>query len=349
MRWKATGPVLVALGVFAALAGCSDEDIQCTGVLIGNTCFPETSGCTSDQECLPTGVCLGGTCGQECTSDAMCLNGTVCQAYRCVPDRGGPGEDTIDPPGDTTLQDTVDAIPCQGHVDCDPYDMACIDGFCGKECTQDWHCDDPALECAFYQCVPKGSPGEDAISPPEDTGDCPPKDGAYGALCGCKEQCATQLCVQNFLTGQNTCTQYCTGDVNCPGTDICVMVEQGTSICYYNDAGVTPPSCNPDQAGCFKGMVLSNQLGQCACTVPCVDAAGSCPGGMACHFDQQSNQKVCVAVGAPCSTGQNPCYSGSCLGDGQTGYCTAICNTLADCPGGWSCQDVGDAFACVAP
>jgi len=339
---------ILALALLAALTGCSEEKQWCSGALVGNTCYPDAAECQSDQECLPTGICLSGTCGQECTSNAQCLNGFVCQTYRCIFEPGGPGEDTTNPPEDT-LQDTEAPVPCQSHVECDPYDMACIDGFCGKECTQDWHCEDPELECQFYQCLPKDGPGEDTVDPPEDTGDCPPKDGAYGELCGCKDQCATQLCVQNFLTGQNICTQYCTGDVNCPGTDICVMVEQGTDICYANDAGVTPPSCNPDQAGCFKGMVLTNQLGQCVCTVPCIDAAGSCPSGMACHFDGGSNQKYCVAVGNACATGQNPCYSGSCLGDGLTGYCTAICNTFADCPAGWLCQDVGGQNACVAP
>ena len=342
---RMAAPLILAL--FAAFTGCSDQTIQCSGVIVGGICYPATTGCTSDQECLPTGVCLGGTCGQECTSPAQCLNGYTCQTYRCIPSEG-PGDDTMDPPEDL-LEDTATQIPCQSHVDCDPVDMACIDGFCGKECTQDWHCEDPLLHCDHYQCLPSVGPGNDTIEPPEDTGDCPPKDGAYGALCGCKEQCATQLCVQNFLTGQNTCTQYCTGDVNCPGTDICVLVEQGTSICYINDAGVTPPSCVPEQSGCLKGMVLTNQLGQCTCTVPCIDAAGSCPAGMACHSDDGAAMKYCVMVGASCTAAQNPCYSASCLGDGQTGYCTALCNSNLDCPAGWSCQDVGGANACVAP
>ncbi len=331
--------VILAIALIAVVMGCSEDQIQCNGVLVGNTCFPDTPGCQSDQDCMPTGVCLNGSCGQECTSDAQCLNGYVCQTYRCIPGGGDPGKDTVDPPEDTRvpLQDTpeplldTDApIPCQNHLDCDAFDMACIEGFCGDDTV-----DPPA----------------DTVDPPPDTvGDCPPKNGAYGNLCDCKEQCATQLCVQNFQTDQNTCTQYCTGDINCPGTDICVMVEQGVNICYYNDAGVTSTSCDPDQASCFKGMVLNNQLGQCVCTVPCVDAAGSCPNGMACHFDQSfNNQKYCVAVGDICTVAQNPCYSGSCLGDGQTGYCTAICVTTADCPAGWLCQDVGGPTACVAP
>ena len=280
--------VILATALITVVVGCSEDQIQCNGVLVGNTCFPDTPGCQSDQECMPTGVCLNSSCGQECNSDAQCLNGYVCQNYRCIPG-AGPGEDIVDPPDDT-------------------------------------------------------------VDPPTDTADeCPPKNGAYGDLCECKEQCTTQLCVQNLQTDQNTCTQYCTGDSNCPGTDICVMVEQGVSICYYNDAGVTSTSCNPDQASCFKGMVLNNQLGQCVCTVPCVDAAGSCPNGMACHFDQSFNQKFCVAVGDICTVAQNPCYSGSCLGDGQAGYCTAICVSTADCPAGWLCQDVGGPTACVAP
>jgi len=288
---------ILSFAAFVALMGCSSEEIQCNGVLVGNTCYPAETGCQSDQECLPTGVCLNGTCGQECTSDAGCLNGYTCQTYRCVLVTR-PGADTVDLPADTV--------------------------------------DPPA----------------DTVDPPADVGDCPPKDGAYGDLCECKEQCATLLCVQNFLTGQNSCTQYCTADINCPGTDICVLVDEdpkpaGTSICYYNDAGVTPPSCDPNLAGCFKGMVLNNQLGQCVCTVPCIDAAGSCPAGMACHFDQSVMQKYCVAVGEFCAVAQNPCYSGSCLDDGQTGYCTAICQTAADCPAGWSCQGVEGGSACV--
>ncbi|MBM4372480.1 MAG: hypothetical protein FJ098_12545, partial [Deltaproteobacteria bacterium] len=198
-------------------------------------------------------------------------------------------------------------------------------------------------------CVSAGGPGEDTVEPPEDTTGCPPADGGYGDVCACKEQCATQLCVQNFLTGQNTCSMLCVADSSCPGTDICVTIDPSTKICYANDAGVTPPTCNPDQAGCLKGLVLSNLLGQCVCTVPCTGAAADCPQGMACHFDQGSGLKVCVAVGGFCATGNNPCFSAACLGDGATGYCSAICLGAADCPPGWTCQAVQGGNACVKP
>jgi hypothetical protein len=141
----------------------------------------------------------------------------------------------------------------------------------------------------------------------------------------------------------------CVADANCPGTDICVPVSGTESICYYNDAGVTPPTCSADQSGCFKGLVLTNLLGQCICTVPCTAATADCPAGMACHYDQGAAKKYCVPVGAACTTANSPCYSASCLGDGATGYCTAICLSAADCPIGWTCQGVQGGNACVKP
>ncbi|MBM4372329.1 MAG: hypothetical protein FJ098_11785, partial [Deltaproteobacteria bacterium] len=132
-------PVATLFAVALLQAGCtSDGGVQCFGIMKNNVCYPygsfedTTGGCTSDQECLPTGVCLEGACGQQCTSDAQCLNGYECRTYRCEPRGRGP-EDV------TTPGDTSDAVPCRNHLDCEPLDLACINGFCAAECKEDWH------------------------------------------------------------------------------------------------------------------------------------------------------------------------------------------------------------------
>jgi len=252
----------------------------------------------------------------------------------------------LGPAADLTA-DLGEAIPCDKHVDCAPYAMACIDGFCGRDCTEDWHCGEKG-SCVGYTCHTNDVVTEDDSGSLEDAlpEGCEPTPGPYGAACSCKQECASALCVHNKVTNSAMCTQYCQNPAQCPGSDICVQVEH-TFVCILNDSGQST-SCEPDAAMCYSGDYLQSKLSKCACTSVCTKAA-DCPEGFGCHLI--GVDKYCVSTGEPCSTDYNPCF-GQCAGDPRTGigFCTAICLTSADCPEAWTCQPLAEGVSvCASP
>ncbi len=351
--------VSLSLLILALALACSSETTECNGILVDDTCLEcpgkmvdgacITTECTVDEACLPVAVCLDGVCGQECTKDEDCPGILECALYRCiVAGGGGGGEDVI-------ATDAVDQIPCQKHVDCDPYDMACLDGFCGRECTKDWQCEGTGASCVGYMCESSALPDvtdttqtTDVVGQPDTSlpPGCDPTDGPYGAACHCKQECSSALCIENKITNSAICTQYCQNDAQCPGPDVCVAVD-ATSVCILNDSG-QDTSCDPDLAFCYKGYFLTNKLGKCACTAPCIKAA-DCPEGFGCHA--VGADKFCVSTGETCTTGYNPCF-GECAGNLEVGvgFCTNLCIISTDCANGWTCQPIGQGLnVCASP
>lgn len=357
-------PLTLLVLLLLALA-CSEESTRCDGIKVGNICHEcpgnmvngtcitggtdtITPECTIDEQCLPVAVCLDGFCGQECAKNEDCPGILECVLYRCVVEGGGE---------DLRTEDNAEKIPCQKHVDCDPYEMACIDGFCDRECTKDWQCGGTAAKCVGYMCQAEATPDADAadatqiddITAPPDTSlppDCDPTDGPYGAACHCKQECSSALCIENKITNSAICTQYCQNDAQCPGPDVCVAVNT-TSVCILNDSGQAT-SCNPDEAFCYKAYFLTNKLGKCACTSLCKKAA-DCPEGFGCHV--VGADKFCVSTGETCSSDYNPCF-GECAGDLTVGvgFCTNLCIVSTDCPDGWTCQPIGQGLSvCASP
>ncbi len=336
-------PLLLILSGILALACGNEPKIDdytpCEGELIDGKCVTKQA-CTIDEECLPVAVCLDGFCGHECTVDKDCPGILECVFYRCVVE--GRGEDVA-------VEDAAEKVPCTKHVECDPYEMACIDGFCDRECTKDWQCDGPDMACVGYMCKAVEPPAPDvtdAVTEPDLPPGCDPKNGPYGAACTCAEECSSSLCIQNKRTQSAMCTQYCQNDAQCPGNDICIGL--GTAeVCILNDSG-EPTSCDPNQALCYKGLFLTNKLGKCACTVPCTKAS-DCPDGQGCHV--LGADKVCVTTGETCGSGYNPCF-GECAGDPNSGvgFCTNLCITSTDCPNNWTCQSIGQGVSvCASP
>jgi len=227
--------------------------------------------------------------------------------------------------------------------------MACIDGYCDRECTQDWQCDGEGAVCEGYMCrteepVPDVKDTTEEELPPG----CDPDDGPYGASCSCQQECESSMCIVNKISGFGMCTQLCVNDAQCPGPDICVQAAEQTSVCLLNDAGQAS-SCDPDQAICYKALFLTSKVGKCACTTECLKAV-DCPEGFACHVIG-GGKKVCVSTGEMCSPAYNPCF-GECAGNPQTGvgFCTGICITSADCPATWTCQPLAEGVSvCASP
>ena len=338
--------LFVALLAMAPVCACSSDSNQ-----------PDSKYCSKDSDCLPVGVCMENACGTECTRDNMCPIDQICVLYRCVDLNAG-----------DVIEDTAGKVACKKHIDCDPYELACINGFCDAECKEDWHCEKPGSVCQYYQCtqpsvadVPDARSPEEVVNPedasppddiqvkddkPEDAlpPGCVPTNGPYGAACNCKEECETSLCVYNQVIVAGTCTQFCTNDNQCPGVDVCVIVDE-KGVCVPNDSGQLS-NCNPDMSSCYKGLVLTNKLNQCVCTTPC-NTTSKCPDGFACHADPVNLIKYCISVGEMCKTGWIPCF-GVCAGNpavGQ-GFCTALCVSSADCPDGWTCTQIPEGNIC---
>ena len=361
--------VLVVWFLAAASVGCSSS--SCDGVMVGSQCVPLEEDaltdtgiagheCIRDDQCLPLSVCIAGKCARDCTSDSQCAAGLSCLKYRCI-DPDYP-DDIVDIPE----KDHAQQVPCTTHVECADLDMACIDGYCDRECTEDWHCEDANRVCNHFRCVDAGS--EDIFIPSdvtpqdlpldhfEDSLDlapgCEEKDGKYGDPCLCSLACESKLCVPNKL-GSGQCTVKCNFDSDCPLSDVCIEVQQDAqtfaSVCVPNDSGQAIP-CNetlrnPQTDFCYKTLYLQNQVGQCACATTCVGAS-DCPQGTACHL--LNNQKVCVSVGELCSSANKVCF-GVCAGTGTQGFCTNLCVSNNDCPVAWTCQPVQEGVTVCSP
>jgi hypothetical protein len=239
---------------------------------------------------------------------------------------------------------------CSSGIDCRG-EGACIDGTCRIQCNSDSDCGDPSdWDCKQFQCYstadvspsdsgnPDTKPQQDTKEPPTDTGNpgpnCTSKKAPYGATCYCKEDCLSNLCLGDIAAGKGFCTEECFISDNCPLTDWCYASPDGVKVCVKNDAGA------PCNQGCLSSITLTNQMGQCVCTVPCASAA-QCPGTMACSLVSLGSSpiKACVPIGDLCNpqSGASPCY-GICFPDlSNTFFCTATCTSFTDCPDGFQC------------
>ncbi len=340
----------------------------CSGNIIGDVCFERSINsvigqpCGNHVDCKSQAACIQGTCQQECTQDWQCVAPLVCDHWRCLdssattdtksPDPGSPPEDSA---GTDTVEDTApqgDSIvgkECTFHSDCEGV-AACLDGKCSVECQSDEDCGEPAdWDCIQFQCIglgpadagpsDPGKPSDPGTTEPDDTKpskDLPPKctekAAPYGTNCFCKEDCISSMCLGDVEAGKGFCTEECFTSSNCPGTDWCAGLPDGTKVCVKNDAGA------PCAQGCLSGTTLVNQQGKCVCTVPCEDAS-QCPSSMACAQVSGAG-KVCVPIGAVCdpNTGSSPCFGVCWPNLSNTWFCTAECASLTDCPAGFTCH-----------
>ncbi|GMV43700.1 MAG: hypothetical protein AMXMBFR64_54160 [Myxococcales bacterium] len=319
--------------------------------------------CTNNLQCGDL-ACIGGFCSVQCKDDKDCPGAQVCHKLVCADPQGDTGQDAavaLDAgPGATEDEGLPDGgqpdagtppKKCSQHVDCAPAG-ACVGGWCTKECDEDWECgDEPGWECTNFLCLfsdpfapdtgPDVKPPVDTgpdVKPQTDTGP-PPKSG-YGVPCGSKEECQSGLCVQNQATGGGTCTMLCGKPSDCPGKDACIVVQQGTNICYPSDSG---KSCPAPPSACVAGLSLSNPKGACVCTVEC-ETAADCQTSAACSQWQVggSTMKLCTPIGLPCKvSGTNPkgdvCHQLCYPITATSGACSAQCATSLDCPAGYKC------------
>jgi hypothetical protein len=288
---------------------------------VTNNCDPDAGQCwtTDDGDC-------GGTGAPPCLGD-LCLNSGYCSTL-C---------DTIP---DCTGDNCGDPSTCPAGYDlCEPIGLG--DDLFTYACLIDNSCDS-SVDCEDgYTCgVALGS--DDTL-----VGQCMPPEGsdALGSSCSLSQQCISGWCIDGH------CTEVCADDSNCIGDTagkcgvISFCIEEQGNECILSD-GI--PMCQ-----WFPG---SND--------PCTGDA-SCPAGEACDYyvgtDEVTVEKLCTtAVCDPADTGcqdtneacgdtGDPCFNGLCL---TTGYCSALCDSSADCPtemicGGMSVTDDSVTGVCI--
>jgi hypothetical protein len=145
----------------------------------------------------------------------------------------------------------------------------------------------------------------------------------------------------------------CVGDGDCVAPATC---DPDTHTCTGNGTTFEACSaCNPQNNGseCGTGgnCIVSGTTGYCSRA--CGQNGATCPSG----FDCVSNECVpplgCTSYlavyGASCFKDDTCKYAlkgGVCLGSEESGYCSAGCQTSADCPWSWTCSS---SSFCVPP
>ncbi len=127
-----------------------------------------------------------------------------------------------------------------------------------------------------------------------------------------------------------------------------------TDVCsvYPGAAGSQGSSCT-SSATCTNSRVCEGAVGSTTkiCTQDCTAAGQSCPSGYSCQAST-SGFACLPIVGAPdlckfCASGQD-CSTGNCLTDGNgLNWCSATCQTAANCGAGFQCQVISGTGYCV--
>ena len=249
--------------------GCDGIDIDCDRIIDEDAECPPGAACVdgecrdpcSNNECAPGLQCVNGVCvdrcfgvecpaGQVCEGEGLCVDpcaDVVCgMNERCVDGSCGPDDcsHTGCPEGQLCGEDGCFGHPCAG-VECPPQtfcrDGECIDSCAALSCPLDEDCIDGM--CVPDPCHGVSCPGGICID-----GSC----GENECGDGCDEDA---VCVDGQCVGDP-----CQG-LECPPGERCVIGENGTAQCVYDeapttmeatdagaapeDAGVSPPDMNP--------------------------------------------------------------------------------------------------------
>jgi hypothetical protein len=147
--------------------------------------------------------------------------------------------------------------------------------------------------------------------------------------------------------------QPCTTDGDCIVGQTCLTEEQGFPGGYCTSEDCETDGC-PDGSECFN-FPVTGQDGT-ICLLLC-DYNNECSRIEYDCFDVD-NEQVCLpgdgaggeqppagAVGASC-TDDPQCDEGVCLNNLPSGYCSALCDSDADCPTGAHCEQIGTEGFC---
>ncbi|MFN3201202.1 MAG: hypothetical protein ACE366_22570 [Bradymonadia bacterium] len=294
--------------------------------------------CRRNAECPLPLLCIDNECALECRIDRDCEDGERCVDNLCTGGEGGQGGAGGVPQGGMGGDGGMGGVPQGG------------DGGAGG-----------------MGGVPQGGMGGEPM------GGMMMGDGQYGDRCDGAAQCESGFCVENKRTGQRQCTIGCANANSCPGTDLCLGAQSPeggiVNVCFPNDTGL--PCGGPGDV-CVSGFCLqvpgSTELSWFTpppvCSAPCENDF-KCPQGYRCLPVNTDNgmQNLCapnVDVRV-CPQGNNAACAGVCPGGGNggcvayvqqpggNGFCSCTCQTSAQCPRGFACNDFndGNGGACV--
>ena len=204
-----------------------------------------------------------------------------------------------------------------------------------------------------------------------------------GRVCVDGGDCLSGVCVTPpdpvaWLSIQPTCGDRCDADRHCPAgfrcgnveapngfVRVCITAVRQINTCLDGrridclGSCVVPQGRDPqDIPLCLD---INNAVGPGYCSCTCRNAV-DCPAGYACQLapdlsGDPTRPGVCLAMaGYRCPfEARNPnilqCPSLACLGeeDPDQSYCTALCRDDLDCPGDYTCEDVGDGLQACTP
>ncbi|MEK6938582.1 MAG: hypothetical protein AABX04_06055 [Nanoarchaeota archaeon] len=241
-------------------------------------------------------------------------------------------------------------------------DSDCLSGrYCRKEAGKEYGV------CAFHEDIIEDvSPeviacgnsvceeGENCTSCALDCGDCKqlcqPCEGDYQCGDG-RDRCINFKYNSLFYNNNSFCSKDCSLE-ECPFGYKCsdIFIERIKKVekqCLPKKASGVP-LCVTDNF-CEKGYNRKCEAGAlyyCNEEINKVSVADCEHYGLACGFSNYYNENVCHGFskfGEPCPEWFD-CNEGSeadnCVGVGGINYCTKKCNTLTDCPSGFSCETI---------
>jgi hypothetical protein len=241
--------------------------------------------------------CMRGFCSEVCQFDTDCPEHMFCGEVRF---RMGDGEDTA-------------AINmCQGGTFCDS----------GADCEGDDVCQ--VAQISAYDLV----------------GMC----GQFDGLLEVGEECNEDVSPNDLPPAERCKGFYCIFG-NC--TEVCQENEDcvnGGRCCSVTFGGMGPTGNDTASIGLCRWTPGSGT----ACR-----GNNDCPEHETCQYCVKENEtvdKFCVTENcdvahpncsppgtADCSESSNPCWGGLCLVSMSNSFCSALCETAADCPSGMDC------------
>lgn len=346
-------------GADCTTTGCPSGQVCEGGTCVaatgdGGTCSP----CADGSACTD-GICLGypdgaGYCGSTCASSADCGSGEMCLRItgapaQCVRFSGGSPSCAATPAG------------CTSDVDCDATEMcnrstgACVPRPTGGTTPLGGACTD-STECVSGLCyVGACSQGCDGLSPTScpagfycnssATGTCGEGlclaggagPGADGAACAAATDCASLNCAGGV------CARPCLpgGAVGCDEGFACQVIAGGCGGCVADRGGLGDPCAM--SSDCASNLCATDGAGTMFCTALCDPAnPASCAAGYDCV--DAGGVAVCApgagSLGSGCATNEE-CVSGICATEGDTTYCTRLCDSANPCPADFTCAAAG--------
>ena len=329
---------LLATGVLAAGAGCSEDAYYCDangcyfcdGVGCRGVTPPTRATCAGDYLCATGQVCTSLGCATTCLNDADCSQGWVCRGASgttrglCVaPTEGTPTRT----PGACTTN-----AQCTGGA-------VCVDGVCARRT-----CDSTTTSCACSAAAPCGS-GLECVS-----GQCvaPANTCRFNSQCGAGRVCVNQQCLpgcgaSNACAAGLTCdtatgacvpqaANQCTRDAEC-GTNRrcvnatcvnrCAQASDCASGFFCADSGV----CQVDT----RRQPFCSRDSDCAAGSACLDGVCRRPCSTADECVRTDVQYRNCATIAYLHTTQKYCQTNNEVG--------STCGAQTDCAAGQSCID----------